>query len=216
MIPVTYQIPAATLLAVGGLVSCFAGYRFFRVVLVLYGFALGALIATSLVGAGSTAQLVMAAAAGGLVGALILYFAYFVGVALLGAAIAALGIVPAIWAQLGRDPHPLVVILFSLAGAAAAIVLQRYVIIIATAVVGAWAVIVGALALTGDARGLEAASRSTVWIIYPVSPQPEDRWLAIAWWLLGISGMLIQLGVTGRGRPRPKSWKAKTKRAQAA
>jgi len=51
-------------------------------------------------------------------------------------------IVHAIWTQLGRDPHPVVVILFAIAGAAAAMVLQRSVIVIATAFGGAWTLIV--------------------------------------------------------------------------
>lgn len=211
MIPVDYQIPAAVLLVVGGLISCVAGYRFFRVVLVLYGFILGALVATSLVGAGNTTQLVIAAIAGGVAGALILYFAYFVGVALVGAAVGAF-VVHAIWAQLGEDPHLLVVILFSIAGAAAAMVLQRYVIIIATAFGGAWTLIVGTLALMGGSRANGAPS-ADVWIVYPFNPQPEDRWLVLIWLALGTVGMLVQLGVTGRGKPRSRKSKAK---AQAA
>ena len=59
MLPVTLQIPAAVILLAGGLVSCFAGYRLFRVVLSIYGFILGALLATSIVGAGSTATLLI-------------------------------------------------------------------------------------------------------------------------------------------------------------
>ena len=215
MIPVDYEISAATLLAIGGLVSCYAGYRFFRVVLVLYGFILGALVATSLIGAGNTTQLVIAAIAGGAAGGFILYLAYFVGVAVAGAAVGAF-LAHAIWAQLGRDPQPLVVILVAIAGAAAAMVLQRYVIVIATAFAGAWTVIIGALALTGDDRGLKAASSGDVWILYPFNPQPGDRWPVIVWWLLGASGMLVQLGVTGRGTPRPRIWKARAKKAHAA
>ena len=51
MLPVTFQIPAAIFLALGGAVACFAGYRFFRIVLGLYGFVLGALLATTIAGA---------------------------------------------------------------------------------------------------------------------------------------------------------------------
>ena len=87
MLPLTYQTPAAALLVVGGLVACFAGYRFFRIVLVLYGFIIGALLASSLVGAGSTTQLVLAAIAGGFIGGLIFYTAYFLGVALVFVAV---------------------------------------------------------------------------------------------------------------------------------
>ena len=38
-------LPAAILLMLGGTVSCFAGYRLFRVVLAIYGFILGAMLA---------------------------------------------------------------------------------------------------------------------------------------------------------------------------
>jgi Domain of unknown function (DUF4203) len=212
MIPVTFETPAAVLLVLGGLVACFAGYRFFRTVLVLYGFVLGALMTTSLVGAGNTTQLVVAAIGGGVAGGLILYLAYFLGVALVGAAFGAL-VVHAIWARVGTDPYPLVVILFSMAGAATAMVLQRYVIIIATAFGGAWTLLVGALALSGESRALDAASIGNVWIVYPFSPDPEQRWLVAAWLTLGMVGTLVQLGVTGRSKPRPKKSKAKKDKA---
>lgn len=213
MIPVDYQIPVAVLLVVGGLISCLAGYRFFRVVLVLYGFILGALVASSLVGAGNTTQLVVAAIAGGAAGGLILYLAYFVGVALVGAA-AGVFVAHAISAQLGRDPEPLVVILSAVAGAAAAMVLQRYVIVIATAFGGAWTLIVGTLALTGTSRATKTASSSGVSVIYPFSLPPEDRWLVIVWVVFGIIGILVQLGITGRRKPRPK--RSRVKKAQPA
>jgi hypothetical protein len=213
MIPVDYQMPLAVLLVVGGLMASFAGYRFFRVVLVLYGFVLGALFATSLVGAGNTTQLVVAAIAGGAAGGLILYFGYFVGVALVGAAIGVF-VAHAIWAQLGRDPQPLVIILFAIVGATAAMVLQRYVIIIATAFGGAWTLILGTLALTGAGRATKTASSGDVSVIYPFSLPPEDRWLVIVWLVLSIIGILVQLGVTGRGKPRPR--RSKARKAQPA
>ena len=72
MLPVTLQIPVAVVLVLGGAVACFAGYRFFRVVLGLYGFVLGALLATTVAGAGSTSSLLMWAVVGGLAGALAL------------------------------------------------------------------------------------------------------------------------------------------------
>ena len=48
-----------------------------------------------------------------------------------------------IWTQIEGDPHPSVVILFSVAGAVVATWLQRYVIILATAFTGAWTMLVG-------------------------------------------------------------------------
>jgi len=204
--PVTYQAPAAIVLIVGGLVACFAGYRFFRTVLVLYGLVLGVLIATSVVGTSSTTQLVIAGLVGGLLGALILYTAYFLGVALAGAAVGAL-LVHAIWIELGRDPHLLIVVLFSVAGAAAAMLAQRYVIVIMTSLGGAWTIMVGALALA-DATGVfQAAASGEVWVVYPFSARPEDRWVIVVWAAVAIVGMLVQLGPgdTRRGRRKAKS-----------
>jgi hypothetical protein len=208
MLPLTYQTPAAALLVVGGLVACFAGYRFFRIVLVLYGFIIGALLASSLVGAGSTTQLVLAAIAGGFIGGLIFYTAYFLGVALVGAAIGAL-VVHAAWAQLGADPHPIVLILFAISGAIAAMILQRYVIVVATAFGGAWTLVIGALAIAGNERALKAAA-GDVWVLYAFSLQPGDRGVLVVWLALSLVGLIVQLRFTGRGSSRAKRWKTQT------
>ena len=45
MLPVSYQLPAAIVLLIGGIVACFFGYRLFRIVLALFGFFLGAFAA---------------------------------------------------------------------------------------------------------------------------------------------------------------------------
>src|SRR5262249_49532815 len=108
MVPVSFQFPAAAILVAGGLVACFAGYRMFRLVLGIYGFILGALVATSIAGAGSTGTLVVTALIGGVIGAVILNLAYFLGVVLLGAAIGAM-IVTMIWGRAGSEPHVLIV-----------------------------------------------------------------------------------------------------------
>lgn len=204
MLPVDYQTPAAVLLIVGGLVSCFAGYRFFRMVLVLYGLVLGALLATSLVGGSSTMQMILAAIVGGLVGAFILYAAYFVGVALAGAAVGAF-LVHAIWIELGRDPHLLVVVLFAVAGAAGAMLAQRYVIIVATALGGAWTIMVGALALADASGVFQAAASGEVWVVYPFSARPEDRWVIVVWAALALLSVIVQLGYGGKKKKSKKS-----------
>ena len=97
---------------IAGLLACFAGYRLFRVVLAVFGFILGALGASSLFGAGDTLYMVLAALGGGLAGALVMIAAYFVGVALVGAAFGAV-IVILIWTRIDGDPHPFVVVLFA-------------------------------------------------------------------------------------------------------
>jgi hypothetical protein len=195
MLPASLQIPAAIVLVLGGLLSCFAGYRVFRVVLGIYGFILGALLASSFMGTDQRVWMVLAAIGGGIVGALVLIGAYFVGVALVGGALGALA-ANLIWAAAGREPHVFIVILFSISGALAALALQRYVIIISTAFGGAWTALVGSLALMGDRTAVSAAVRHDVWLAYPLSPAPGQRWVLIVWILLGIAGVIAQLTIT--------------------
>ena len=192
MLPASFQTPAAIILVLGGLLSCFAGYRVFRVVLGFFGFVLGALLTSSIMGTDQTVWMIVAAVVGGIVGALILVAAYFVGVALIGAGVGAL-LVNLIWASLGREPHIVIVILFAIAGALAALALQRYVIIVATGFGGAWTTIVGALALMGDKLAVEAAARNNVWLAYPMNPAPGQRWVIVAWLVLGLVGVIVQL-----------------------
>src|SRR5919198_2529209 len=193
MLPVSFQTPAALVLLVGGLISCFAGYRVFRIVLGIYGFILGALLASSAMGTEHTVWMIVAALAGGIVGALILIAAYFVGVALLGAGIGALA-ASLIWASLGREPHAFIVIIFAVAGALGALALQRYVIVGATSFGGAWTIIVGALALGGNRLAVDAAARNNVWLAYPMHPAPGQHWIVIVWLALGLVGAVVQLG----------------------
>jgi hypothetical protein len=199
MLPASLQTPAAIVLVVGGLLSCFAGYRIFRVVLGMYGFILGALLASSFMGTDQTLWMVVAAIVGGLVGAAILVFAYFVGVALIGAGVGAMT-ANVIWAAFGREPGVLAVILLAVGGALGALALQRYVIIISTAFGGAWTAIVGGLALAGDRVAGQAAARSDVWLAYPLNPAPGQRWVIAVWLVMGLVGAFVQVGITAKGR----------------
>ena len=201
MLPASYQLPAAAFLFVGGFVSCFLGYRLFKVVLGVFGFIIGALAASSVFGASDTTPMVIAAIVGGIAGAALMLAAYFVGVALVGAAIGAL-VVNLIWTQIEGDPHPAVVILFSVAGAVAATWLQRYVIILGTAFAGAWTMLVGGLAIMGDTGPLKAAANGDIWVAYPLNPAPGMKWLPWLWFGLGAVGTLIQMRWTGGERGR--------------
>src|SRR5205085_6208016 len=133
----------------------------------------------------------------GIVGAIVLMLAYFVGIALVGAGIGAL-VANVVWGQVAsHDPPPAAVVVVSVAGAIVSMWLQRYVIIVGTAFGGAWTVIVGAVnlfAARGVARG---GSATEVWILYPTSVG-DQRWAPVAWVLLGLAGTAVQLALTGR------------------
>ena len=201
MLPPFYALPAAILLILGGALSCFAGYRLFRLVLGIYGFILGAMLASSVMGVSNTTGMIVAATLGGIGGALVLVFAYFIGIALVGAALGALVVAPVGWGYVGAgDPPPLVVIALSVLGAIGAMLLRRYVSIVATAFFGAWMVIVGGLAIAGQRGAARVASAADVWILYPLTPAPGQRWVPFAWIVLGLIGTGVQLGITGRKR----------------
>jgi hypothetical protein len=211
MLPHGYELPAALLLMLGGALSCFAGYRTFRVVLGLYGFILGAMLASSMMAPSNAVGMVAAALVGGVVGALILMFAYFVGIALVGAGLGAL-LTHLAWNALkpSVDPPAVVVIAVSIFGAVIAMLLQRYVIIIGTAFGGAWTMLLGLgaaiAAQNGKAPQLGAAAKTLAddatfkgpWIFYPLSPVPGAQWVPIAWVALGVVGTAIQLFLTSR------------------
>lgn len=199
MLPHSYELPAAILLVLGGALSCFAGYRLFKVVLGIYGFVLGAMLASSAMGVTNTTGMIVASLVGGVCGALLLVFAYFIGIALVGAGLGAL-VAHVAWSSVGTggDPPAIAVVVLSVLGAIGAMFLQRYVIIVSTAFGGAWTIIVGAMAMAGDRGAAKAASAGNVWILYPTTPAPGQPWVPLAWIALGLIGTGVQLGITGR------------------
>jgi hypothetical protein len=197
MLPAAYQVPAAILLLAGGILACFLGHRLFRIVLGLYGFVTGALLATAITGPTDPGSSVLPMLIGGAAGALLLILAYFIGVALVGAALGAI-IVHAIWAQLGREPHPLVVIAGTIAGSLCAMALQRYVIILGTAFGGAWTTLIGGLAIAGH----RAAQTADGWVLYPLRPPPGHDWMWFGWLTLGAAGAVVQLASRPRSAKR--------------
>ena len=197
MLPTSYELPAALLLVVGGAVACFAGYRLFRIVLAIYGFIFGAYLASSTMGSSNAVGMLVAALVGGVLGSVVFFFAYFLGIALVGAGLGAL-IAHVAWTRLSAaEPPALIVLLLAIAGTVAALILQRYVIIVSTAFSGAWTIILGGLALVD--RGAARAA-SDVWILYPFAPASGAPWVPIAWIAVGLIGTAVQLGVTGTRR----------------
>jgi hypothetical protein len=190
-------MPAAVALLVGGLLATFAGHRLFKLVLAVYGFLIGALAASSVMSPADTTTILVAAGVGGLAGALILIAAYFIGVALVGAGLAAL-LAHVVWSQFGRDPHPVALIVISIAGALGALSLQRWVIVIGTALGGAWTTLVGAVSVTGGVPARPAGEPIDVWILYPSNPAPGQAWVIPAWLLLAAVGLYVQLRLPGK------------------
>ena len=196
MLPHSYGTLVAIALMLGGAVACFAGYRWFRIVLAIDGFVLGATLSSSVMASGNAFGMVLAALVGGVVGAIVLFFAYFVGIALVGAGLGTL-LIHVGWAQYKTgDPPAVIVLVFAILGTVTALVLQRYVIIVATSFSGAWTILIGALTLMGGR--VPRVSSSDVWIFYPFTPAPGVKWVPISWIALGLIGTVVQLGLTGK------------------
>ena len=144
------------------------------------------------------AGMIVAALVGGVIGALLFTFAYYVAIGILGASMAVF-LVHVFWDYSRHAEPPAVpIIVASIGGAIIAMVLQRYVIIVSTAFSGAWTMIVGAMAMAGHRVAERAAAASSVWILYPFTPAPGQRWVPIVWLTLGLFGAAVQFGVTGR------------------
>jgi hypothetical protein len=198
MLPREYVLPAGILLVLGGALACFAGHRLFRIVLGIYGFIFGAMLGSSIMGVTNTAGMVLAAIVGGLLGSAILVFAYFLGVALVGAGLGAVVAHLAWSAMQNADPPTVAVVIASAIGAIGAMLVQRYIVIVATAFGGAWTVIIGGLTVA-SARGLlRGQTISNPWILYPFTPADDGVWLYVAWIALGLVGAVVQLAPVRR------------------
>jgi hypothetical protein len=205
MLPLSVQVPASIVLLAGGAMACFAGYRLFRLVLGVYGFILGALLASAMVGASGTWTAVAAAMAGGALGALVLFAGYFVGVALIGAGLGALAVNLA-WKPFGGEPHWAVLLVVAAVGAITAMKFQRYVIILATAFGGSWTMLVGAAALMAGPGARAASAGPDLWIVYPGYAGPGGMWAYVAWIVIAFTGTYVQMH-TGGGKTRAKTRK---------
>ena len=200
MLPQGFEQPAAIALLLGGVLACFAGHRLFRLVLGIYGFVLGSMIASSVVGVTNTSGMLVAALIGGFAGALILVLAWFVGVALVGAG---LGVLTAhlVWTQVAAgDPPAWSVMVVAVAGAIGAVFVQKYVVVVSTAFLGAWTILLAAASALPERGITRGGSDTEVWILYPTSV--PHRWAPIAWIGLGLVGTAVQLATTGRKKRR--------------
>ena len=208
MVQAVDQLPAAALLLLGGVVVCFFGRKLFRTSLAIVGFVVGASAASSVFGLSDRMPMLIAGVVGGLLGAFILYTAYYIGVALVGAAFGAVACNLA-FSALHREPPVFAVVLFAVAGAVASTYLQRYFVIVGSGVVGALMMIHGAIGLAGKEFGVSPSSGG-VWVVVPFDPAPGQRWVPIAWGVLALVGIAVQLGWTGGekgrvGRGKPKA-----------
>jgi len=194
-----YILFASIIAALVGLAFCFCGYRIFLVLLPIWGFFagfwLGATVISMIFGGGflGTVTGIVVGFIAGIIFAVLSYLFYIVGVAIIAGAIGGV-LSSGIMGALGFDPGFLTTI-FTIAGAILVGILaliwnlQRYVISVIFAVIGAAAVVLSALLLFGQTSlDLIRAGNNLI------EPILQASWLAIlAWLILAVAGFVYQL-----------------------
>jgi hypothetical protein len=191
-----------------GIANCFFGYRIFRILLGILGFIGGALaglviiqalvLGGSISSSGALLYYILAALVGGAIGAVLLIFVYFIGVFLLGAAAGfVIGYVAALALNANDDVALIAAVVLALAGGILALILQRVIIIIATAISGALYIVSGIAALVSPALVTRTMSGQT--------PAIDTAFtiMLIGWVVLSIAGMVVQFVWTGKKKPQP-------------
>jgi len=181
-----------------GVVYCFFGYRIFRIILGILGFIGGASVAAAVafdIFGREQVVLIVAGLVGGIIGAVLMVVLYFIGIFLLGAW---LGSLLGVLLTSGGESTVATVIILVLAviGGIVALMLQKLMIILSTALSGAWAIVSGVFHLVGGAPGPVQA--------FQYQPnlralRPMGAWgyvMLLCWILLGIAGMVVQYKIT--------------------
>lgn len=188
----TQQLNGLIAIAVAiGTLYCFLGYRTLRFVLGLTGFLMAGGVAATLVNwvsQGNQLAALIALFVGGMCGAFALYFLYRTGVFLLGM----MGTALIAHNVLSAQPDtwiPLAVIGVAVFGGLVALLLERPVILLATAALGAWMVVSGVayfIVGSGEQEGLTKVLESE-----------EQRMIILASWaILAVAGALSQVATT--------------------
>jgi len=186
-----YYMAAAAAL---GLIECFFGYRILRFLLGVIGFILGAVIAGSLgfeLSGGSELISIVAAVAGGCVGAYLMYLLYIAGVFVIGAALGFM-VVSFVFGLMNENPVTWIVIASSVAGGILAVIFQRPMIIIATSFGGSYAAVTSiSYLLMRNFNPLEPGFLNTL-------GENQLYRMAIVWFALGVFGFVVQYMMLSR------------------
>ncbi|PWU20116.1 MAG: hypothetical protein C5B50_04670 [Verrucomicrobia bacterium] len=181
----------------GGVLGCFWGYRILKVVLAITGFIAGAT-------AGWTAGLNFApsgtitpsvcALVGGVIGAVLCIWLFYLGLFLLGAGFGTL-IASSFFSAGGGQMQVMIILACAVVCGLIVLAIQKFMIIVATGFTGAWLVVAGVL------HFLAGTSAPFPFVVGGMPPVPRglpEFVPLIAWLLLGVVGMSVQFGHSRR------------------
>lgn len=181
-----------------GLLCCFWGFRMFRVILGILGFAIGAMLVGQFVynlTDGGMVLTVIAAIFGGIIGSALVLFVYFIGIFLIGAAAAYL-LLNMLASPAGFAGNIAVVVIVAVIGGILALIFQKFIIIVSTAFIGAWCFVSGLFYFFGSGiHPLEITELS--WILKNYY-YPQFYVMLAFFLLLGIAGCIFQYRLSAR------------------
>jgi hypothetical protein len=182
-----------------GAAVCLAGYRFFLVMLPIWGFFgglwIGAYSVSLILGTGflaTTTGLVVGFVVG-IIGAVLSYLFYTVGVVIIAAAFGG-AVGSGIMSAIGFDPGLLLAIVTVISALVAAgltllLNLQKYVLIVLTAMAGAVLVVLAGMLAFGQITPAELQSGANL-----IQPIFQGSWFwGIVWIVLTAVGVVVQL-----------------------
>lgn len=176
------------LITLFGLVNCFFGYLYFRVLLGIWGFFLGGALGLTLASEAAPIVVLIAGGLGAVGGALLIYFLFRVALFIVGA-ILGYALTLALLAALGRADN---VFALALVGALifglAALLINRAFIIVITAFSGASTILTGVTLILDGERILRVFNERLL------TPAFQDTPVLVGlfWMLLALAGILAQ------------------------
>jgi len=189
----------AIALIASGMITCFFGYRLFKVVLAIIGFVTGGALAWTVLTAAGYGQWVtiVGSCLAALVGGVAMFSLFFAGVFLFGCAMGLLMAV-VILSAIGSELTVVVVSIFALVNGLVTLWFRKVLVVASTALTGAWSVLSGVAYFVGDLDLVGALAEPEL-----LRAQGGFYYAVLALWLLlGISGIAIQM----RTQRKRKKW----------
>jgi len=195
-------VTTAVIYILTGILSCFFGYRLFKVILGFWGFIIGFILTRFIfaqyVGTNDNTILLIAGLVGGVVGIFLFISLFKVGIFALGAMFGYTLVM--MFVSAGKlQPDPIILILAAILGGILALLLQRPMIILSTAFGGAFLVVFGV------AYFLNLPMKLIDLLENPELIQMGNiqlYLLFISWLILSFFGASLQFKVTGKARKK--------------
>jgi len=175
------------LVIVFGAIECFFGYRIFKIILGIIGFFVGG--AMAIVAGNSVFRneiiLFLISLTGGIIGAMMMVWLYFFGVFIIGALLGGVA-GSALLATAQIYPGTFILLIISIGCGVLALVFQKFMIILATAFIGSWHMVAGAICFLSGTNCLT----NMEWWFKPVGI--HNYIMTLMWLFFGFLGFFVQ------------------------